>query len=227
MPPACIFQPYDVVDNGYFERKAAEVRASAERARRQLGLPLKYFLYVGRYAREKNLARLLRAYGIYRSRNPDGWGLVLVGDGPEKSALCRLVSDLSLQDVVWTGFKQIDELPKYYALAGCFVLPSTSEPWGLVVNEAMASGLPVLVSDRCGCAPELVHNGDNGFLLDPYHVEGMASTLERISRLDGAHLREMSLESSSLVSKYTPEIWAKNLAECINAAASTVPIRER
>jgi len=223
IPPGRISGPYDVVDNGYFERKVTKTRASAEWERRQLGLPARYFFYVGRYAVEKNLERLLRAYGIYRARNPQGWALVLVGDGPEKHRLYRLASSLSLRDVVWTGFKQIDELPAYYALASCFVLPSTSEPWGLVVNEAMASGLPVLVSDRCGCAPELVRNGENGFLFNPYDVEGIATALEQISCLEEEHLRKMTTISRSIVSGYTPEVWAKNLGECIRTAVKTEP----
>ena len=76
--------------------------------------------------------------------------------------------------------KQAEQLPPIYASAGCFVLPSLSEPWGLVVNEAMASGLPVLVSNRCGCAPDLVREGENGFLFDPARPDELACLMERI-----------------------------------------------
>jgi 1,2-diacylglycerol 3-alpha-glucosyltransferase len=219
MPASRISRPYDVVDNEYFARKAAETRTSTQRERMKRGLPEHYFLYVGRCAPEKNLARLLRAYGIYRKRHSDGWPLVVAGDGPERSELSRLAGTLNLREIVWSGFKQIDELPAYYALASCFVLPSISEPWGLVVNEAMASGLPVLVSDRCGCVPELVRPGENGFLLDPFDVEKMANVLERVARFAPSDLERMGTASRALVSSYTPDTWAKNLARTITLVA--------
>src|SRR5206468_3929765 len=116
---------------------------------------------------EKNLSRLIRAYHLYREQDTvEPWDLVLVGGGPEEISLRRQVNESALKGVWFAGTRQIDDLPIYYALAKCFVLPSVSEPWGLVVNEAMASGLPVLVSDRCGSA-ELVQNGNNGFVFDP------------------------------------------------------------
>jgi len=109
------------------------------------------------------------------------WPLVLLGDGPLKPDLCRLISDLRLQDsVLLPGFIQYPELPTFYAHAGAFIHASTTEQWGLVVNEAMASGLPVLVSNRCGCAQDLVQEGVNGFTFDPYDVEQLAQLMLRI-----------------------------------------------
>src|SRR5207244_4064698 len=102
----------------------------------------------------KNLPRLLEAFAGYRRLAGDAaWELVLLGDGPLRPELVALLKDLELDGhVLLPGFKQYDELPAYYGLAGAFIHASTTEQWGLVVNEAMASGLPVLVSDRCGCA---------------------------------------------------------------------------
>src|SRR5207247_9691952 len=137
------------VDNGYFTGMAAVIRADPKWWRTRLWLPDRYFLYVGRCSSEKNLIRLLHAYRHYRKQHPEGWQLVLVGDGPQRAELEDCARASGIRDILWCGFKQIDELPTYYALSGCFILPSTSEPWGLVVNEAMACGLPVLVSSRC------------------------------------------------------------------------------
>jgi glycosyltransferase involved in cell wall biosynthesis len=112
------------------------------------------------------------------------WPLVLLGDGALRSDLCRLISDLSLQDsVLLPGFKQYPDLPAYYGLANAFIHASTTEQWGLVVNEAMASGLPVLVSNRCGCAADLVQEGGNGFTFDPDNVEQLAQLMLKISAL--------------------------------------------
>jgi 1,2-diacylglycerol 3-alpha-glucosyltransferase len=83
--------------------------------------------------------------------------------------------------VFFPGFRQIDELPRFYAHAGAFVHASTTEPWGLVVNEAMAAGLPVIVSDRVGCARDLVKHGVNGFAFDPLDVNALAGHLRRVA----------------------------------------------
>ncbi|HET9367018.1 MAG TPA: glycosyltransferase, partial [Candidatus Udaeobacter sp.] len=161
MPRERIFTGYDVVDNEYFAQKTKEVRGQRSEVRKQYGLPINYFLASARFIPKKNLLALVRAYAEYRQRakrrgqSAESWELVLLGDGPLKADLSRLISDLRLDDCVHLpGFKQYDELPVYYALANAFVHVSKSEQWGLVVNEALASGLPVIVSNRCGCVPE-------------------------------------------------------------------------
>jgi glycosyltransferase involved in cell wall biosynthesis len=102
-------------------------------------------------------------------------------------------------------------------LAGAFVHASTTEQWGLVVNEAMASGLPVLVSNRCGCAPDLVEEGRNGFLFDPYDVSGLADAMysmaaERTDRV------EMGLASQEIIAQWSPQNFAENLARAAERA---------
>src|SRR5205823_7578307 len=115
------------------------------------------------------------------SGNPP-WDVVLLGDGPLREALNSQLSTLNLHPhVQLPGFKQYNELPVYYALAKAFVHASTTEQWGLVVNEAIASGLPVIVSERCGCAPELVR--DNGFTFDPTDEHVLASQLLNMASL--------------------------------------------
>jgi glycosyltransferase involved in cell wall biosynthesis len=119
-----------------------------------------------------------------------------------------------LRDVVFAGFQQGDAVPAYYGLASCLVLPSISETWGLVVNEAMAAGLPVLVSQRCGCVPELVQPGVNGYVFDPLDTEGLARLLGVMSS-ETADAGRMSEASRQIVALYTPETWAQTLADCI------------
>ncbi len=106
-------------------------------------------------------------------------------------------------------------LPKTFA----FVHVSTSEQWGLVVNEAAASGLPVIVSDRCGCAPELVETGINGFIVDPYDVESLAGAMCRIAS-SGCDRVAMGMRSQEIVSRWGPETFAKSLQRAVNIALS-------
>ncbi len=208
-----IWTGYYVVDNQAFAAGAAAARAEAATLRARLGMPERYFLFVGRFAPEKNLCRLLEAYAKYRQMvGQRVWGLALIGSGPDESMLRARANEL--RDVVFAGFNQMDTLPSYYGLASCLVLPSISEPWGLVVNEAMAAGLPVLVSHRCGCVPELVRPGLNGYVCDPFDIDGMAR-LMRVLSSEAVDVNNMGEASRRIVALYTPETWAQTLADCI------------
>ena len=209
-----IWERYDVVDNHYFASHAKQVRLAQEDERGRLELPDKYFLYAGRFSPEKNLTRLLEAYRVYREAQPDGWGLVLLGDGPQREELQGIAREAAIAHVRWPGFRQADELPSYYGLSGGFILPSTKEPWGLVVNEAMASGLPVLVSDRCGCAADLVEQGGNGRTFDPHDVGEMADRMSWLASLGEAERDALGHRSEEVIAGYTPEVWGESLADC-------------
>lgn len=222
MPQAWIWDHYDVIDNEYFNARATEVLERKEEHRRAAGLPENYFLYTGRFSEEKNLPRLLEAYRRYRDLRPGGWKLVLVGDGPQREDLMRIAQRLRLDDIVWPGFIQIDELPVYYALGSAFILPSTSEPWGLVVNEAMASGLPVLVSNRCGSAWDLLDEGKNGYTFDPYEVGEIADRMLILGDKDKQQREAMGQVSREIISGYSPEVWVQNLADCVRRTVGKV-----
>jgi glycosyltransferase involved in cell wall biosynthesis len=129
-----------------------------------------------------------------------------------------------LQDyVVMPGFKQYSELPIYYGLAKAFVHASTTEQWGLVVNEAMASGLPVLVSSRCGCATDLVTEDVNGFLFDPYDVHGLARRMVDICRLTDAQRSAMGRESKRIIAQWGPERFASGFRAAAEKALEVGP----
>ena len=156
MPRERVFTGYDVVDNEYFGRRTAEIRNSKFEIRNKRGLPENYFLASARFIEKKNLSALIEAYAEYRRRSSAfakatadkeiaanvPWDLVVLGDGPLRETLNSQLSTLNLNEHVHLpGFKPYDELPVYYALANAFVHASTTEQWGLVVNEAIASGL--------------------------------------------------------------------------------------
>ena len=214
-----IWDRYDVVDNSYFACAAAASCLDKARLRAHLGLPENYFLYVGRFAREKNLPLLLNAYRLYHDAHPGGWQLIMVGDGPQRRELEDLACELGIR-ICWPGFTQIDSLPPYYTLGAGFILPSVKEPWGLVVNEAMASGLPVLVSARCGCAADLVEDGRNGFIFDCDDSRVLAALMERISSMRTEDLAAMGLQSRRIIANWTPEVWAEHLSQAVRAARS-------
>jgi 1,2-diacylglycerol 3-alpha-glucosyltransferase len=230
LPRNRVFTGYDVVDNEYFRQKGEEVRSQASEARRKYGLPGNYFLASARFVPKKNLPTLIRAYARYRQlagsredgqRTTDNgpWDLVLLGDGPLRADLCRLIFDLKLHgNVHLPGFVQHRELPAYYALADVFAHASTTEPWGLVVNEAMATGLPVIVSSRCGCVPDLVAEGKNGFTFDPESVEGLAKLMLDMCRLSKRRLEEMRGESRRIIEDFTPVHFATGAKRAIDAA---------
>lgn len=220
MPPERIFFGCDVVDNNYFAREARQAREQAASLRQQYGLPEDYFLYVGRFDEKKNVSGLLKAYRRYVERRPgEPWGLVLCGSGPLEEPLRQEVRHLGLWGVTFAGFKQIEELPVYYGLARGLIMYSLGDTWGLVVNEAMAAGLPVLVSRACGCAPDLVQEGVNGFTFNPYDIEGLAQLMERMSSAS-MDLAAMGAASQRLIADWGLKTYARNLLEAMMASIS-------
>ena len=240
MPRERIFTGYDVVDNAYFRRRAEEVRSQKSEVRQKYGLPENYFLASARFIEKKNLPRLIKAYAKYRQRSSafaatadrevgrqrsevsNGnapWDLVLLGDGPLREALNSQLSTLNLhRHVHLPGFKQYEELPVYYALAKAFVHPSTTEQWGLVVNEAIASGLPVIVSERCGCVPELV--GDNGFTFDPLNEDELTARLLDMASLSDDEQRRLGDASYRIAANVAPELFGEALEQAAQLALS-------
>ena len=224
MPPSRIFKGYDVVDNQYFGIGSQEARRQPQEARLKFGIPQQsYFLACARFEPKKNLARLIRAYNRYRAKCRDAWMLVILGDGRLRSELEELIHSINLAEhVLLPGAKPYSDLPAWYGLAECFVHASSSEQWGLVVNEAMACNLPVVVSDRCGCATDLVQTGANGITFDPLDENAMADALLRISS-DCTDRFQMGKESRRIVSAWSPEKFASSLEEAVACALQAPP----
>jgi 1,2-diacylglycerol 3-alpha-glucosyltransferase len=209
--PDKIARCYDVVDNAFFERATDRIRQNSK-LRQLSGLPERFFLYVGRLAPEKNLPVLLRAFASYRSAGGT-WSLVLVGDGGDRPELEALSQQLCVdREVMFAGLQVANRLPHYYAFAGCFVLPSIREPWGLVVNEALASGLPVLVSSRCGCAEDLVESEGNGYLFDPNNETELSDRMLAMDFSSPQTRGAMGSRSRAIVAGYSPARWAAEVA---------------
>jgi glycosyltransferase involved in cell wall biosynthesis len=191
-------------------------------------LPERYFLASNRFITKKNLPGLLHGFAGYRKvAGLDPWDLVLLGDGPLRSEVERLIEELGLCGAVHLrGFKQYADLPTYYGLAQAFVHASTSEQWGLVVNEAMAAGLPVLVSDRCGCAPDLVADGRNGFTFPPRDHSQLAGLMVQLAAEPDRRI-EMGLASQAHIRLWGPERFADGFWAAAGAALAAPRRRPR
>lgn len=224
MPRERTFLGYDVVDNKYFELGARKTRSQDSELRKKHGLPEKYFMACARFTPKKNLPRLVEAYAQYRQLCPSDvapWDLVILGDGGGREPLLALCSKLGLEkNIHLVGAKPYQDLPTYYGLASAFIHASTTEQWGLVVNEAMASGLPVLVSNRCGCAQDLVQESVNGFTFDPYQLDDIAQKMFHLSTLD-SQLSTLGHASEKIIARWSPRRFAEGLSQAIEVALSS------
>jgi len=220
-----IFEGIDVVDNDYFSRGAERARLHRSEYLGLPGLqsPEPFFLASARFLKDKNLDGLLRAYAQYRRRLVDPrdghapWRLVILGDGDERSVLERLVYAEGIEGVSFPGFRQVDELPIYYGRASVFIHPTRQETWGLVVNEAMAASLPVLVSNRCGCVPDLISEGVNGFTFPPDDTAMLTDLMLRTSS-GTVDLHAMGVASHERIREWGPERFAQGLQGAVQAA---------
>ena len=219
-PADRIFCGYDAVDNAYFETEARRIRQGTGADGAGHSLPPVYFLASARFVEKKNLPRLLQAYARYRALSPAAaWPLVLLGDGPLRAVIEAEIRRLRIAPhVMLPGFRQYPDLPAYFARAGVFIHASTSEQWGLVVNEAMASGLPVLVSDRCGCAQDLVRPGENGFTFDPLDVEALAHRMAVLAEMDSTARLALGERSREVIAAWGPARFADGLGQAIQSA---------
>lgn len=208
-----IFVIGNVVDNRRIRELANAFQADNATQRKRLSLPEEFFLYVGRLSAEKNLITLIDAFSDYRNLG-GRWHLVIIGSGPEETALRRRADCEGDRPIRFMGWKQFNELIAHYSLAKALILPSLSEPWGLVVNEAMCCGLPVLVSQNCGCVPELCQDKVNALIFDPLDKRALTQSMLRLSSGE-FNLDEMGQKSTKIIAAHTPENWAQALLKAV------------
>jgi glycosyltransferase involved in cell wall biosynthesis len=210
MSPDAIFYGYDVVGNDFFHPSKISSKPNP--------LSKPYILAISRFIPKKNLLLVISAYAAYRQLNSQPWDLVLCGDGELHPQIKQQIMDLEIEQFVHLpGFLHQHQLLPYFAHASCFVHASIQEQWGLVVNEAMAAGLPVLVSNRCGCAEDLVIEGVNGFSFDPNDVEALTHLMVKLSsgELD---LEAMGQASLRHIQAFSPDYFAQGLVQAVEYA---------
>lgn len=174
--------PY-TVDNAYFAELARAAAPRRDELRAELGLEpgRPVVLYASKFQRRKRAGDLLAAFATAMGRARPGQNayLLFVGDGEMRGELESVARPLG-DRVRFLGFRNQSGLPRFFDLCDVFVLPSEHEPFGLIVNEVMAAGRAVIVSDQVGCGPDLVENGVNGYVYPVGHVESLAKALEAV-----------------------------------------------
>jgi glycosyltransferase involved in cell wall biosynthesis len=199
-------------NNSFYYNETIKWRGKRDVLCQEYEMPPNNFLCVGRFSPEKNLFHLLDAYKRIEYNN--NWGLILVGNGPQKTDIEDYINKNHIRNVFMPGFRQKDDIPKFFAISDVFILPSISETWGLVVNEAMAAGLPVLVSKKCGCYSDLIIEGVNGFSFDPLDEFALSDLMHNIIQ-DKVNLEYMGKKSLEIIEKFTPERAAEIISNTI------------
>lgn len=195
---------------GYPEPLEGHYAANIERFREMppiLDRP-KAFLFLGRLVGVKGINALIKGFEYYCSQTVDPWRMVIGGVGPLKD----LIDTNPMIDYI--GFVQPFGLADFMKMGRCFILPSLFEPWGVVIHEAAAAGLPIICSNECGACAQFVRDGLNGYIIEP-RPGSLKSAMERISHLPPADLEGMSEVSGTLGGMWSPKQLAKYFVDAM------------
>jgi glycosyltransferase involved in cell wall biosynthesis len=177
--------PY-AVDNEWFAQRASSAAHYREDLRQELGLApgRKVVLFAAKLTERKRCIDLLEAYANLTDMQPKPY-LLVVGDGAECEQLKRRAAQIDADGIRFAGFRSQADLPAFYDLCDVFCLPSVHEPWGLAVNEVMACGRAVVVSDEVGCQPDLIRSNETGLVFPAKDTAALAACLRRVVTEDG------------------------------------------
>jgi glycosyltransferase involved in cell wall biosynthesis len=217
LPERIITAP-NAVDTEFFTHGTASAREQESAIRKSLVLPRHYILYVGRLVKEKGIFDLLDAYACLDAGLRSAFSLIYVGDGPARAELEEKATRIIPGSVILPGFAQREQLVQYYAFAETMILPTHSDTWGLVVNEAMVCGLPVIVTNVAGCVPDLVVDSGNGYVVPSRNSERLSGALDRLLR-DPEMRSRMGEKSRERIEGYSPEACARGLAQAAHQYA--------
>jgi len=185
-----------------------------ESLKERYNLPMLNILFCGRLVPCKNLLSLINAFSLLDCKQ---CGLIIIGDGYKKDEYFNYCSSNNIKNVFFKGHQDFEELVKYYLISDIFVLPSNREIWGLVVNEAMACGLPVICSNKAGAAKDLIKDGVNGYTFNPDDVNELKDKLATLLN-DGDKRKKMGQNSLRIIKDCTPEKYAEDLLKAIDLA---------
>jgi glycosyltransferase involved in cell wall biosynthesis len=208
--------PY-AVDNAYFAERAETADTAQLRAELKLSPDRPVILFASKLQRRKHADHLIEAYHRLCLSAPVSIPyLVIVGDGEERTRLEAFATELKLDGARFAGFRNQSELPGFFALAQVFVLPSQHEPWGLIVNEAMASGCAVVVSDDVGAHADLISNGVEGFVYPTGDVDALVGALRQVLS-SPEHAQRMGAAARSRIAHWDYEADVRGLRQALAA----------
>ena len=212
-PAERVFHEPQAIDVEHYSKAKHDVAMRA-RTRDRYELHGITFIYVGRLWWGKGVDHLVRAFHSAQQATTVPIHLLLVGDGELEPELRRLVHELGTRNVVFAGFQQPAHLPDFYAAADVFVFPTLGDPYGLVVDEALAAGLPVVSTTAAGEITTRVRDGENGFLVEPKNEQSLARRIVQLT--EDAELRQrMSARIEHSRSGIGPEAWAKAMERAV------------
>ena len=217
--PGRIFVAPLPAEHDYFHKAFLRLKPYKKEIKRKKGYPPIIILYSGRFIPIKGVLILLQAYAKLQKQMKD-IGLVLLGNGPKRQKYENYCKTNRIDNVYFEGFVQKEGLPEYYTAADIFVLPTLSDCWGLVINEAMAFGLPIISTDAAGATYDLVKDGINGFVISAGDADSLYAVLKRLCEEPKLRIK-MGQESLKIIENYTPEKWAEAF---INAVKSMLRI---
>ena len=214
--PERVYRATHTVDIKSYDPVLMRVNAERGALRKKLGLSGVTFLFVGRLLKDKGLDHLLGAFATVQKQYAGETSLLLVGDGPEEARLRRASLERGLRRVIFAGFQQKSELPRYYAASDVFVFPTLGDPYGIVVDEAMVCSLPVISTSSAGEIRSRVEDGMNGYIVP---AEDSMALADRMLRLAGAPVlcARMGKISAAKVADHTPERWASDFERIVKS----------
>lgn len=139
----------------------------------------KLFLFNGQFIERKGVHDLLEGFEIYQKYDMDA-SLLFLGTGQEEENLLKRVNQNFIKNVFFHSFVQYEEVYKYFAISDLLILPSREEAWGLVINEALTCGLPVITTNKVGASADLIHHGENGYVIPSHSPADIAEAIARI-----------------------------------------------
>ena len=218
MPEARITTGFMAADTESLEKQCASLSvADIQALRAKWPAQGLVFLFAGQLIPRKGVAQLLTAWSRFECRFPGAGRLILIGSGPEEVNLKRQAAALKLNAAQFLGHVDYEQMALHYAAADVFVIPTLEDNWSLVAPEAMACGLPVLTSLYNGCWPELIREGENGWVFDALDPEDIATSLERCVQRP-SDLPRMGQRSQDIVSRFTPRHAAASILKACNIA---------
>jgi glycosyltransferase involved in cell wall biosynthesis len=212
--------PY-TVDNHFFRQIVKQHRVNIELVKAELDVPSDktLILFASKLTPRKRPMDLLRAYHRLREQGISA-ALMFVGSGIEEKILQHYVQVYQVPDVHFFGFRNQTELPKFYAAADVFVLPSENEPWGLVINEAMCAGLPVIAAEEIGAVADLVKHGQNGFTFRAGDIETLSLHLRAIAT-DSKLRAHMGETSYNMITDWDLERCVQGIRQALSQSKCT------